>query len=89
MLEQQENTKAYSIWGVKHPSKIVESGIATIDVCPRWEYIKEGSSNKKCLVNIDKKVYSQIELRDNSGITIAKIVVEPTFISRKQERNDK
>ena len=86
MTQQQENTKAYNIWGIRHPTKFVENGIATIDVRPRWEWIKEGSSNKKCLANIDKKIYSHIELRDNDGLTLAKIVVEPSFISRKQER---
>ena len=83
----EDRSLFYSIWGVRHPTKFATGIISTIELYPRWEYIKEGSSNKRCLANIDKKVFSQIELRDSTGKTVSSMTCEPilTIVRRQDE----
>ncbi len=75
--KQKDLRGTYHIWVIRQPSKITNTndGISTMNHYNTWEYLREGTPDKRCLHNVDRRRYSQIEVRSsNSGKAIISII---------------
>ena len=62
-----EEKASYHLWGVRSRRTIVSDGLREDCIYNRWEYIKPADNNRRCLNNVDKREWSQLEIRSDTG----------------------
>jgi hypothetical protein len=60
----------YHLWGVRAFHIVKTDSMREDCVYNTWEYIKESGGDRRCLNGIDKREWSQLEIRDSNGKTI-------------------
>ena len=72
-----DDKQSYHVWVIRRPAKVTHDGMTKINTFNGWEYLKQGSADKRCLHNVDRRRYSQIEIRESdTGRTVVSIVTE-------------
>lgn len=67
LIVQEFDKTTYHLWGVRYQWSLSNDGMCAVYHKNTWEYIKEAGSNRRCLHGVDKRNWSQLEIRDCYG----------------------
>jgi len=74
---ETDDRQSYHVWVIRRPVKVTHDGMTAFNTFNGWQYLKEGSSDKRCLHNVDRRRYSRIEIRESgTGKATVSIVTE-------------
>lgn len=65
--------KTYHLWGIRQKYTEVSNGIRYEHLYNGWEHLKECTPDRRAIIGIDKREWSQLEIREDSGRTILTI----------------
>jgi len=59
--------KVFHLWGIKKPFKTSDGGISSYNHVNQWEYIRLCSGDRRAIIGLDPRKYSQLEVRNSAG----------------------
>jgi hypothetical protein len=62
--------KVFHLWGIKKPFKTNDGGISSYTHLNQWEYIRLCSGDRRAIIGLDPRKYTQLEVRNSAGARI-------------------
>ena len=68
--DTKDKNMSYHLWGIRKRYSEMADTMRREYTHMLWEYVKEGTKDRRCLNGIDKRNWSQLEIRNSNGDTI-------------------